>query len=391
MRRITFAVAAFAASMALIAASSAAPLYFVVKKPPPFAMIVNLQIDMTGWTALTQGATKGGAEVIAPYSGQGYLLVRANDDGLYAAPINAANPSGPIATSAWSLIRSNVLGEADCQISGVTPGAFTCATLETGGSAVVLDMMSGPSGIIIDEAYNLGGQNAGARPTLLPLAYEMRDATFVKATVVPRTRLMVWDGQVGLFLHTQHANIIPKSVTLGGGIGGGMPTGFTDAHFENSKTDPWLRAALPFPAVPACVKGGSGFVQVTICAWRSLLDNQLAMTRQAIFWQDPPDAGAWKPVIGWPKLNGGVSGAPELVALKSGRIAAVVRGNNGHIEQAVYDVGSQKFIGSWKDEGGFAKAGSAISCTAAGEQPVCYIQGGDGRIWFKKLSAASGL
>jgi len=382
MRRIASVVAALAASVAFIAQSQALPLVFVVKKPPPFGLLLNVQFDMTGWTALTQGATKGGAEVVTTGAGQGFLLVRANDDGLYAASVNAANPSGPLATSAWSLIRSGVAGEVDCVASALTPSAFTCATLAGGGSAEVLDIVAGTSGFAVDEAYNLGGANAGARPTLLPGAYESRDAATVKADLVPRVRLMVWDGNAGLFLRTQHATVFHANpfVPMGG-----------NPHLQNVTTDAWARAALPFSATPACKSASSAVIPIVFCAWRTLLDNQLAMTRQTFFWQDPPDTGVWKPVMGWPKLAGGVSGAPELVVLKSGRLAAVVRGNDGHIKQAVYDTSTQKFIGTWKDEGGYAMAGSAISCTAAGEQPVCTIQGGDGRIWAKKLSAASGL
>ena len=382
MRRIAFAVAAFAASVGLIAQSQALPLVFIAKKPPPFGLLLNVQFDMTGWTALTQGATKGGAEVVTTGSGLSFLLVRANDDGLYAASINASNPSGPLPTSAWSLIRSGVAGEADCVASVLTATAFTCATLETGGSAAILDINTSPSGLALDDAYNLGGANAGARPTLLPGAYENRDAATVKADTVARVKLMVWDGNAGLFLRTQRATVFHANpfVPMGG-----------NPHLQNSTTDAWARAALPFPAVPACKSVSSGVISLVICTWRTLLDSQLAMTRQTFFWQDPTDTGVWKPVMGWPKLQGGVSGAPELVLLKSGRLAAVVRGADGHIKQAIYDTSTDKFVGTWKDEGGSARAGSAISCTAAGEQPVCYIQGGDGRIWSKKLSAASGL
>ncbi len=382
MRCIAPIVAALAASVVFIAQSQALPLVFLVKKPPPFGLLLNVQFDMTGWAALTQGATKGGAEVVTNNAGQSFLLVRANDDGLYSAAINAANPAGPLPTAAWSLIRSGVFGEADCVASALTPTAFTCATLATGGSAEVLDINSTPQGLVLDETYNLGGANAGARPTLLPSAYETRDAATIKVDVVPRARLMVWDGNVGLFLRTQHATVFHANpfVPMGG-----------NPHLQNVTTDAWARAALPFPAVPACKSASSGVISLVICAWRTLLDNQLAMTRQTFFWQDPPDTGAWKPVMSWPQLPGGVSGAPELVSLKSGRLAAVVRGNDGHIKQAIYDSATDKFIGTWKDEGGYAKAGSAISCTASGEQPVCYIQGGDGRIWTKKLSAASGL
>lgn len=381
MRRIASVMAVLAASVALIAQSQAVPLVFVVKKPLPFGLLLNVQFDMTGWTALTQGATKGGAEVVTTSAGQSFLLVRANDDGLYAASVNAANPSGPLATSAWSLIRSGIAGEADCAASVLTPTAFICATLEPGGSAAVLDINASASGLVVDDHYNLGGANAGTRPSLLPMAYETRDAATVKADVVPRVKLMVWDGNAGLFIRAQHATVFHGNplVPMGG-----------NPHLQNATTDAWVRSDLPFFSAPACKPTGSGLISLVSCVWRTA-NNQLLLTRQTWTWQDPPDKGVWKPLMSWPSLAGGNSGTPELVVLKSGRLAAVVRGADGHIKQAIYDPNTEKFIGTWKDEGGFAQAGSSISCAAAGEQPVCTIQGGDGRIWFKKLSAASGL
>jgi hypothetical protein len=68
---------------------------------------------------------------------------------------------------------------------------------------------------------------------------------------------------------------------------------------------------------------------------------------------------------------------------------AVVRGNNGRIYQARQS-GSAAF-GAWRDEGGSARVGSNISCLAINEQPICFIQGSDGRIWFKRFATESGL
>ncbi|QLQ12226.1 MAG: hypothetical protein HZY74_01560 [Brevundimonas sp.] len=45
----------------------------------------------------------------------------------------------------------------------------------------------------------------------------------------------------------------------------------------------------------------------------------------------------------------------------------------------------------WVSEGGAARDGSGISCVAVNEQPICFIQGPDGRIYRKAFATASGL
>lgn len=81
----------------------------------------------------------------------------------------------------------------------------------------------------------------------------------------------------------------------------------------------------------------------------------------------------------WPSLQ-----APTLVRLKGGSLVTVMRGGNGHI----YRHGD---TGSWVDEGGAAREKSQIACVANNEQPLCFIQAIDGRIYWKKFGTAAGL
>jgi len=63
------------------------------------------------------------------------------------------------------------------------------------------------------------------------------------------------------------------------------------------------------------------------------------------------------------------------------------RSKNGHLYRwRVNAVASQ-----WEDMGGDTKPGASINCRANNEQPMCFIQGSDGKVYWRKFDSPAGL
>lgn len=334
--------------------------------PPPFANLQALR-DMTGWTVLTNGATLGGPSVVRMRNGQGRIMVRASDSHLYSAPIDPTNPGGPIAGSAW--VQSSLTSQSE----------FDCVTMaEAQSFADVLCGYLGPNGsanlsyLSFDEPQSmtepLGGQGAGFRPTVVSGDWYMSSpvpAASWPGGVYRSYEVFVWTTGLTSFRKGSH-------MLLSGGAGGlAAPVSFVPY------TDQWTQMASTYPTPYGCVR-----MTAVQCAVGTLNDRVRVVSAAptpADYGAAPAQAYFTGPVPGGLSLNL----APEMFRLQSGAVVIVVRSKTGR----VYSWSGN----AWHDQGGWARDGSGISCLANNEQPVCFIQGDDGRIYWRAFATASGL
>ena len=336
-------------------------------KTVPWAAVSAMldQAAMKGWTPLTNGATLGGAAVLRTGKNVVRVVVRAQDGRLYMTSIDGTNPGGQTGQTATS--------EPFCEASAfATSQEMLCGFLGAGGSAKVAWFNADYSAAAVD----LGGHDAGARPTVAPAPQNYIcncavDGQYsdTKATVDLHAEY-VWDGGTRLFVrHTGTHSV----------YGWGSPTTITNlAEVFEPGSSGWRQVAGTFASPIGCddqYLGGSWVVNCAVTAGTSLATFRLA------------DLSVTKPVgmtIGKPApvaLSNRT--APLLMQTKGYTPVVIARGVNGRIYRQVG--------GQWFDEGGAARDRAQISCISNNEQPTCFIQGPDGRIWWKKLGTAAGL
>ncbi|MCP3734653.1 hypothetical protein M9979_07185 [Sphingomonas sp. RP10(2022)] len=332
---------------------SSKPILLKLAPVPWLGVTLIPQNDMTGWTALTNGATKGGASVVRLPGGGGQIIVRGADDGLYVAPVELAQPGGPIDAAAWRSLGATATSEANCRVAGFGY-MFGCAWLGTNGNAVYAFLSANPSGTAA-ESYDLGGSKADGRPALAALSITPG------VGLTRRVRMLVL-GNETMFLRTQSTTGAVEQpnplVPWGGAPGSVDDTG-------------WTRMTGSFVTSAQCDADRCAYVRS---------GGLLGLGDPA---NEMPGAGAPPLPGGWSKT------APAPVRLASGKYAVIARSANGRIYRTVTDGGTSWT--PWADEGGTVMASASVSCVAEGERPLCFAQGLDGRIYWKKLGTASGL
>ena len=322
-----------------------------VRTLPPFLKFIPIQADMTGWTPIS-GVSKGGAS-IATTKGDNYLFVRGGDDDIYAVKFDPAN-IGPIPASAWSALNVKSTSEPECRIAASGKEGI-CAFLGDKGNAEY-QLMAVDDGQVRYSYYgvhDMGGSNAGAAPTFLETPVSGTDNKVYGLHL----RFGVWDGKQTLFVREDGYKI---------GLGG---------------TGPW-NADAQWEKMSGTVSGPVGCADDT-CAFISGGVIQLVITYHDL--TAPMTFGKS------PALPVAPQGKPAVVLMPAGKSAVVVRGADGHVYEAFFDRGHGTFNGGWHDEKGYIAAGSSPTCTAVNTQPVCVIQGSDGRLYAKMLATAGAI
>jgi hypothetical protein len=321
---------------------------------------------MQGWTPMTTGSTLGGPSIVKLPTGY-RLVVRAANAGLHDAPIDVASQSVPLPASAWRQLVPTATSEPYCVPDFFSPTFYFCGYLAEGGSAAVARIGLENLG----QTWAMGGSNGSGRVTLGPAP----SVSVTPGQLATTLRLLVWDGSATLFRreYATVAYLAPNGQF-------GTPT---DTVLANERG--WRVVDGAFltsvgcvregqPDLPICAQGTTSGVRLFFDPWRSQSQGGMP-TGQIVTPALPTPIGRT---------------APELVTTSSGAIVVVVRAANGAIYQSRRAANGASF-GPWISEGGSAREGSGISCTAVNEQPICFIQGTDGRIYRKALSTASGL
>ncbi len=343
------------------------PPLILVKKPLVYYNAGFFSGDMTGWTPITNGASKGGASMIQTANGS-YIITRGGDNGIYIAPFDPGQPA-VIDSSAWTLLNEGATSEPSCvyvptkdyEKSGyLMSGISRCGFLGATGNALVSETywnIDGMENGFWDELY---GENGGAAPTIISGPVE---AYVGPGAFLTQYGVVVWDGATGLF----QESVAYQSK----GFGGNRTKDWVD----------WTKKPDAITSPPGCVIVGPAY---SVCAVATD-DNRVHI----IEFGAPGEPITWLSAVS-DVMPDGLSGKPALVRLKSGRVAIVMRTKKGTLAQALYDY-SDGFTGGWKNEGGFVIAGSTPTCLARNEQPVCVIQGNGGKLYAKALAAPSGL
>lgn len=318
-------------------------------------------IDLKGWTPLTSGATQGGPSVVS-LAKETRIVVRAGDGFLYMAPIDRLNP-GTLDGSAWSKISIKPSTEPHCEAS-YDGERMMCGYLDGGKIATVawIDSYSA-------KPISLGGGPLGARPTVDP------DPQFsycngcgvagVSTGLVQIYSVRVWDGAGGLWQRTNFT-ITPISMGFNGAV--------TPIDMLKSGKSDWQKVVRPFDSPIGCASGSSSDECVAYNGanvGHFVLDKLSSTANFGIAMLGVLPGGAAK------------GAAPAVVRTKSGAYVYIGVNASGRVFR--YQAGK------WVPEGGAVKAGSSPSCIANNEQPTCFIQATDGRIYWKKLGTASGL
>ncbi len=318
---------------------------------------------MEGWTPLTNGPAMGGPSVVPQDGGQATVVVRAAENRLYLASFTPVSISGPLPSSEWKQTSLVVNSDVDCEKASGQGNRFACAYLGAGGAAFAVWMDNTAYSRIIP----LGGQNGGARPALFhePDTYVLPPSSSDGNTVpwlVDKLSAVTWDG--GVQTYRRHW-LTHTSVTY--------PPG------------------PPVEAYAPELQGWKVLIGATVTPMSCSYFYCLVGSANGVRMFAAPSNSTTSGAIMSPELAAGVSNttAPELVRTGSGAMIAVVRGNDGRIYQSRRS-GTGAF-NAWRNEGGAARPGANISCLAINEQPICFIQGSDGRIWFKRFATESGL
>lgn len=327
---------------------------------------------MQGWTAIASDPVQGGVSVIPFPNGQWRLAARGADDRLRIAMINPASLPASIASGAWFVTETVVRSEPDCRAAPNSVNEIiACAHLGDGGSASVVFLNVGYNNQYqVLNTFSLGGQGAGARPTLLasPLYVEGGDSA-AGAAVGFRTirfELLVWDGNLRSFRllrHTREIGPVP--------LGQYVPNYGAPVSLSPNVPDQWTLMALAYPTPFGCSNDSQCAIGGLNNAIR-IVDVTAGQGSDG-FAQAPAQQYVLPPVPGGLSRNV----APALVGAQ-----VVVRGSNGRIYRASF--GSEG-TGTWSDEGGSTRDGSGISCAARQGGPVCFVQGTDGRIYWRVM------
>lgn len=349
----------------------------------PFVVPLTLIGDMSGWTALTNGAVVGGPSVVRLRTGEGRIVVRANDGHLYVAPISLLDPGGPIDGSAWVQIDETVQSEPNCQpfMKPDSSSDMLCGYLGPNGS-VRLSLINLSNGH--GQAIDLGGQNAGFRPTVLPDpesgALILPPASLIRSRpaaekaaadyLFQKYEVLTWDGAMASFRYRRKA-VIKKPFE-------GQLTVYDadEQAFDPQWSSAWVKMASVYPSPFGCAHADPNR-----CAIGTLTDQVrvVGLAEPSAPADAPPLSFATKAAPNGLSLNI----APALVGLASGGLVVVARGKDGRIQSFAN--------GAWTDQGGSARDGSGLSCLANNEQPICFIQGYDGRVYWRKFAISAGL
>jgi hypothetical protein len=316
---------------------------------------------MQGWTPVTTGATLGGPSIVKLSTGH-RLVVRAANSVLHDAPIDVVNQSAPLPGSAWRSLSISATSEPYCVFEDYTAAQnYFCAYLTTGGAAAVSRITGGGSG----QSWPMGGSNGSGRVTMGGTPY----SGYVGSLLETGFSLLVWDGGTRLFARTYRLVAGPSVPAAEQGLNQGWRA-LQGAYQGPVSCTIWAETG----DVRICAQGTGTGVRLLSEPW-----SPAALTGTL-----PPTLAVTQPTPGPIAAT-----PPEIVATPS-HYVVVVRGQDGAIHQARRPRGGGNF-GPWISEGGSAREGSGISCTAVNEQPICFIQGTDGRIYRKALSTASGL
>ncbi|HYC98582.1 hypothetical protein [Brevundimonas sp.] len=346
---------------------------------------ISEAFGMTGWSALTNGTTKGGAVIVRLRDGQGRIVVRAQDDSLNLATIDLLNPGGPLSGAAWVDTGLHAGSEPHCQalLDSESLGDMACLFVNRTSKSVNLYFLD-PSGHYASPSYELGGHNPGFRPTLLPRVAWWGDAPFVDSELMTTGyEALAWDGGVsGWRLSARFTQKYMEGAGLGQSPWG--PAVST----QPGVPDQWTQMHGAYPTPLDCIEDNAEI----LCAVGTLTGQIRVIALQEADAGEYVSAAPVQRFVTSAVPNGlSINIAPSLIRLGSGHLVVTVRGEDGHIWQVRIRPGYLNPVGPWIDEGGYTRAGSGISCIANNEEPTCFAQGMDGRIYWKKFATASGL
>ncbi len=349
--------------------------------PRPIAPGVFGLATMAGWTALTDTPVATGATVVRLGSGEGRIITRSANDRLRIASINLSSPGGPIADSAWGEATSGtVLSEPHCERlapSSATLGQarydMLCGYLGPNGSAVIDHVTLNGLG---SSPTNLGGSNAGFRPTIVPdpVSHVRLDGV----TPVHRDEgygRLVWDGGLASFRRDERSRSLYG--TISNGAFGRASQGWKPAVSTASWPAGWTAMKGAYLSPYGCVRANE-----VLCA--SGVGGIVPSSRRVRIVSAEPNADDFAATPVERRLTNPVPGVlsfnipPVLVRLDSGAVVVIARGQDGRIYREGPD-------GVWIDEGGATRDGSGVSCVADGAAPVCFVHGSDGRLYWKRL------
>lgn len=355
----------------------------------PFITIdPSLLANMSGWTRVTEGASKGSVAVVR-LGESAYFVAVGQDDQAYAAPMSITALS--LDTTAWRALSSVGRPGITCNASprsAASPGwgnrdLVACFGLTASGGArkLVVGRFSGQS-TLYGSFEELGGSNAGNLPLGIEFVAAKGFPTPVGSTggsendVVSITTVIADNG------------LWRRVETVTGWTAGGLGAG----SYVPTLATSWQRIdGLDATSAAACL-GDTGRV---FCAFSASGGRVRMIDRVAPSGSSAPGVlttnTAWSNAIVSPAAPGGaVTSAPAIARHPSGRITVVVRGANGRLLRTVYTPTGQSWS-AWTDMGGFLRPDTQPSCIADGEVPVCVIQGADGGGYARRLPAAQGV
>lgn len=342
------------------------PMSTPLRVQPAVPLGAQLDWNQTGWSALTQGQAAGAPSVVRLQNGETWLIVRAEDSQLYGASINPAQP-GIIASGAWRAFGVAARSEPDCQPveqATLTDGfewrqRLVCGYLASGGGAEAALLTTGTGSIL---TLALGGQNAGARPSILPrvLGNTLPHTNGSSISWAAAGNAVVWDG----------ANSTYRGSFVMGTSTGASPNQVPSWQQNTSVGGP-----------VGCGRLAGSATAPTPCAW--------AAETGIVVRANPEFTGAAQLVSGVP---GGTDrrSAPAVVVTASNRVVIAVRNSSGRIYWAVRPSSGGAF-GAWQDAGGTSRSGTGLSCIGQGEAVSCFIQGWDGRLFGRVIGNTAGL
>lgn len=321
---------------------------------------IPIAADMSGWSVVTNGPAKGGGSLIKA-DGKLFLAARGADDDIYVAPFDPANLV-PQPESAWRSFGVQSTSEPNCNAAHNVPGSDSgwglCAFLGQSGNALFASFQAAATGVWKIDTVDMGGSKAGAAPTVVDRVEWVNDK--VDGTQEVTAHFAVWDGKSGLFFKRDGWKLGPDYLDPAAGATSWqkLPSAFFG----------------PIGCSPYAFGGG-------VCA---SVDNE-RIRIGSLDIDGKYTESAVSPALA------GLTGRPALVYLGSDKYIVVARGKGGKVHKISYVKDPDKFGPAWKDEGGFITQGSSPTCASVATQAVCVVQGGDGKLYAKAISAGSGL
>ncbi|ESQ90484.1 hypothetical protein [Asticcacaulis benevestitus] len=352
-------------------------------------------ISMDGWTALTDTATLGGGSLIVG-AGQTYLVTTGSDGGRYIAPLNPSAP-GVIDSSQWMNLPDTLAGEAHCQTASCTPPGddflFACVAMGASGNSLLCYIShDAKSGNIATRAkLDLGG--VGAPQFIGSPGYSRGDAPWGNHTRWPTA----YSADIGVA--TAGSQLWTISSRTGGRQAYDSAFGFGPMVAPATADTGWSVQKGVFGAPPSYPPASSEATCAATCAATTLLSGHYDEAVSLYQTQQTGNAFVDEFLhLEVAKLDGsspaspkGPSGETTIIRTKAGRLIIVARGLDYQLYQIIYSPDSKTFVSGWKLEGGNVLAKTSPSCIALNEQPLCMIQGADGRLYAKKLVSAGAL